>query len=512
MPRRSVKFPIAVLLAAGSLAAWLLLTDHVARSVGVLLLALLTALLLALWWALGARGRRVKRLLGVALTVAALWGAGRLCLRYEGSADGTAMPRFAWRWQEREKAAPPPVEAPDAAAAELGPPPEGMADLRAFMGPRGDATLPAPAWHTNWAAHPPREVWRQPVGGGWSGLAVAGRRAVTLEQRGQEEWVTCYDAATGRLLWHHAEQALFSEPLGGDGPRSTPAISADGARVYAMGGTGLLHCLDLATGRPLWKRDVLAETKTANHMYGKSGSPLLHGGRVIVTGGKGAPTLLAYDERSGEPAWQAGDEGASYSTPALRTLAGREQIVSVNAASVTGHDPASGAVLWRHEWPGDYPKVGQPAPTGPDRLLVTASYGQKSRLLEITARGTELECALVWTASAPRTKFSSATVMDGRAYALDEGTLVAVDLETGERLWRQGRHGYGQHWQMGGLLLIQTEPGPVVLVRPGADGAEELARLPALTSKTWNPPAPAGRWLLLRNDREMVCYELPAAP
>lgn len=510
MPRRSTKFPLIVLLSAGSLSAWLLMTDHVARSIGVLLLAVLSTLLLSLWWALGRHGKRVRRSLIVALTATSLVAAARLTLRYEGSADGTAMPRLAWRWQVPAKAAPPPVEVPESSATELEPPPAGMADMRSFMGPRGDATLPEPKWQTDWAMHPPREVWRQPIGGGWSGMAIAGRRAVTLEQRGEEEWVSCYDAATGRLLWHHAEKVLFSEPLGGDGPRSTPSISADGTRVYAMGGTGLLHALDLATGSLLWQRDVLSETGTPNLMYGKSGSPLVHGGRVIVTGGKGAPTLLAYDERSGEPAWQAGDEAASYSTPVLRTLAGREQLISANAASVTGHDPITGKVLWRHDWPGDYPKVGQPVQAGPDRIFLTASYGQKSRLLEIRPRGDELECVLIWTASAPRTKFSSATVLHGQAYALDEGTLVAVDLETGERLWRQGRYGYGQHWQMGSLLLIQTEPGPVVLLRPTKDGPEELARLPALSSKTWNPPTPAGRWLLLRNDREMVCYELAA--
>ncbi|HRK13151.1 MAG TPA: PQQ-like beta-propeller repeat protein [Prosthecobacter sp.] len=506
MPRRSFTFPIVIILLPAALAAWLLATDHVARSLGVVLLSLLVVLLLCLWWALGARGRRLKRLALVLLAGAALWGAGRLLLRYEGSADGTAMPRFAWRWTVSASAAPAPQA--KAAGLDLAEIPAGLADMRAFMGASGDGIFPAPAWKTDWAAHPPREAWRQAAGKGWSGFAVAGRRAVTQEQRDSDECVNCYDIVTGALLWSHTDEALFSEPLGGDGPRATPAISADGARVYTLGGTGILNCLDLATGARLWRRDILAETKTGNLMYGKSGSPLLHGARVIVTGGNGAPTLLAYDARTGEPSWQAGGEAASYSTPALRTLAGREQIVSVNAASVTGHDTATGTVLWRHPWPGDYPKVGQPAQAGPDRILVTSSYGQKSHLLEIRASGGGFESALVWSASAPRTKFSSATVLDGRAYALDEGTLVAVDLESGERLWRRGRYGFGQHLQLGGLLLIQTEPGPVVLVRPGADGPEEIARLPALSSKTWNPPALAGRWLLLRNDREMVCYEL----
>ena len=108
-----------------------------------------------------------------------------------------------------------------------------------------------------------------------------------------------------------------------------------------------------------------------------------------------------------------------------------------------------------------------------------------------------------------RTKFSSATVLDGLAYAIDEGTLVCVDMANGERVWREGRYGYGQHLQVGKFLLVQAEPGEVVLAQPTREKLNELGRLQALSSKTWNPPTLAGRWLLVRNDREAVCYELP---
>lgn len=504
---RPLRYTLLVLLGTGAPAAWLLATDHVARSVGCLALGLLATLLLGFGWALRRRGRRMMRLALLLLGGTLFVGAFRLLVRYEGSADGTALPRLAWSWQARPPA--PDMSAfPEQQAADPGPPPAGMADMKRFLGPAGDAVLPAPTWRADWAAHPPREVWRRGVGPGWSGIVVAGRRAVTQEQHGAQEWVTCYDAATGAPLWRFADAARFSEPLGGEGPRATPAIDEAGQRVFACGATGRLHCLDLSSGRPIWSRDILAETGADNLTYGKSSSPLLHDGRVIVTGGAGGPALLAYAQGDGRPLWRSGDESSSYSTPALRRLAGRDQIVSVNAGSVTGHDPATGQRLWGHPWPGDYPRAGQPAPAGTNRLLVTASYGQKSRLLEINADGDGLACRALWVSSVPRTKFSSATVRGDRAWALDEGTLVAVDLRNGERLWRRGHHGYGQHLQLGELLLIQAETGKVELIRPKEDGPESLGSLAALTSKTWNPPCLAGRWLLVRNDREMVCYEL----
>ncbi len=513
--RRSLLFPILVCLLAGGLVAWLHLSQHTMRSPGSLIVGLLGLLLISLWWALGRAGQRLKRLFFLLLIGTLLGISARRVIRYEGSADGTAMPRFTWVWSQTQSAPLPVLPALSSATPgtdDLGPLPDGLADWTRFMGLQGDGQLPAPSWKTDWAAHPPREVWRQPTGLGWSGFVVAGRRAVTLEQRGEEECVTCYDVVTGKLLWSHASPHRFSEPLGGDGPRATPTLDPATQTVYTLGATGMLTCLDLVTGMVRWSRDVLKDAGAGNLTYGLPGAPLLVDEKVIVTGGNKAPNLLAYHRESGEPVWQStGADAASYSAPIIRTLSGQEQIIQINQGSVSGHDIATGKQLWTFEWPGSYPKVGQPCQVGADRLLVTASYGQKSHLLEIKpgSSATEWTATAVWTSNSPRTKFSTATIQGDRALAIDEGTLASVDLTNGERVWREGRYGFGQHLQLGDLLLIQSEPGDVVLVRITPEKPEELGRIKgALTSKTWNPPALAGRWLLIRNDREAVCYEL----
>lgn len=489
---------------------WMFATGHVARSFAAVMLSLSAALLISLWWALRAKGQRLKRLALVLGTWVALALGGKATLRYEGSADGTALPSLAWRWSKSETPELAALHSQISTATDLGPVPAGLADWTRFMGPNGDGMLPAADWKTDWAAHPPREVWRQPVGLGWSGFAVIGRRAITQEQRGEEECVTCYDVVTGKLLWSHADKVLFTEGMGGDGPRATPSIAAATGLVYTQGATGILKCLEVATGTLKWTRQVLDDAGAKNIQWGKSSAPLLHKDLVIVTGGDKGPSLLAYRQTDGTPVWRSGEDAACYSTPSIHTLAGREQMVSVNQTSVTGHDLGDGAVLWSFPWPGGFPKVTQAIPAGPDRVLVTSSYGVKSHLLEIKADSTgKPECRAVWSGSHPRTKFSSATILDGHAYALDEGTLCCVELATGERGWREGRYGYGQHLQLGDLLLIQTERGPVVLARVSAEKLTELGRIEALSSKTWNPPTLAGRWLLVRNDREAVCYELP---
>ncbi|WP_395746218.1 PQQ-binding-like beta-propeller repeat protein [Prosthecobacter sp.] len=503
------KFPLILTLLAGGLLAGLWATAHTFRAAGVMFLIPLWLLLLGLWWALHRRGVRLKRLGLFVLGVAAIVMAFRSLLRYEGSADGSALPSFSWRWQ-KPHSLPPLRPTPDTAAAPS-PPPPGASDMPRFLGVKGDGILPEPTWQTDWKAHPPREVWRIPVGDGWSGFAVAGGRALTQEQRGAEEYVTCYDLATGKLLWSHADETRFDEAMGGIGPRATPTIDAAQNTVFTMGAKGLLNCLDLTTGKLRWSKDVLKDGGASKSpQWGKSSSPLVVGENIVCSGGENGASLIAYRCGDGQMAWKAGDDGGSYSSPVLMTLAGREQLLSVNNNSVTGHDPASGTLLWKFDWPGMFPKVCQPVQVTADRFLVTTSYGLKSHVLEVKA-GPDGKMAVtsIVAASAPRTKFSSASVFGTHAYAMDEGTFCCADLTTGERVWREGRYGFGQQVRLGEhLMLIQAEKGFVALVRDNPQHLEEVSRIEALHTKTWNPPTLAGRMLLVRNDHEAICFEL----
>ena len=505
------KFPFFLTLLFGGLLAWLWLTDHVFRSGGLMILIPLWLILIGLWWALHRSGVRLKRLGLVIVGFIALGAAFRYLVRYDGSADGSAFPSLAWSWQKPEVL---PELRPNAGTAPApSAVPNGVADMPRFLGVKGDGVLAEPNWQTDWKAHPPREVWRIKVGDGWAGFAVAGSRAITQEQRDTQEYVTCYDIATGKLLWAHADAERFDEAMGGIGPRSTPTIDAAQNVVFTLGAKGLLNCLDLATGQVRWSKQILKDSgSTKGPQWGKSSAPLIVGDHIVCSGGEDGASLVAYRRDNGQFVWKAGDDGGSYSSPVLLTLAGREQIVNLNSNSVTGHDPVSGSVLWKFDWPGMFPKVGQPVQVTPDRIFITTSYGLKSHLLEIKkAADGKMTADSIWSSSAPRTKFSSASIFGTHAYALDEGTFCCVNLSTGERGWREGRYGFGQQIRVGEQwMLVQAEKGFVALVKANPERLEEVSKLDALHSKTWNPPTLAGRWLLLRNDREAVCFELPA--
>ena len=459
-----------------------------------------TAVALFLWLVLFSRlpGRRRWRIF---LITALVVGTGFLLLEIQG-VDGNLVPIVGLRWRGEPDYGP----AGGRAAGVSAP---GVHDYPQLYGPRRDATLPGPRLARDWQAAAPREIWRRPVGEGWSSFAVVGGAAVTQEQRGEQEMVVRYDLATGDQVWAHAEKAPFVTTVGGSGPRATPTI-ADG-RVYSLGASGRLSCLELDGGRLLWARDVLADNQASLSTWGMASSPLVVGDVVVVQLGRGGVSLAAYDRSTGEPAWRAGTDEGSYSTPTLTTVAGREQILIVNQTSVAGHDPADGAMLWRQEWREPGERVTPPLKVAEDLLLVSAGYGAGSRLLRIAQEAGAFSVAQVWRSPRLKSKFASMVLHEGVVYGLDDGVLVALDPANGRRLWKRGRYGHGQLLLVADLLLIQAESGEVVLVDPDPAEHRELGRFAALEGKTWNPPALSGRRLLVRNNRRAACYELPLA-
>jgi outer membrane protein assembly factor BamB len=166
-------------------------------------------------------------------------------------------------------------------------------------------------------------------------------------------------------------------------------------------------------------------------------------------------------------------------------------------------------VLWEHPFPGQQPNVAGPVALGDDLLLVSVGYGIGSKAYRLASAGDRLHAGLAWESPRLKSKFANLIVHAGHVYGLDDGVLTCIDPGSGERLWKAGRYGHGQLLLVAGLLLVQTEAGEIVLLDPRPDAHSELARHTVLDGKTWNPPALAGRVLLVRSDREAAAYELP---
>jgi len=379
-----------------------------------------------------------------------------------------------------------------------------------FLGPNRNGVLPGPRLETNWSAHPPEVLWRQKIGAAWSGFAVVGEFAVTQEQRGDDECVVAYALTTGRQLWLHRDAAHFNTTIAGEGPRATPTIVSN--RVFTFGATGLLNCLDLATGSRLWMCDVLAVSGGKLPDWGFTSAPLVVNDLVIVHGGEGAAhSLHAFRTTDGAPVWSAGEIDPGYAAPVLMELAGVTQVLAFNHGSITAHAPDNGEVLWSRPWGNGNVVCSSPVMVSTNRVLFSSGYGYGAELFEVTNQAGKLSAARLWKSPRLKSKFGHLFVLEGCGFGLDDGVFAAIDLADGSLRWKEGRYGHGQGLLVGELYLLMAENGELVLLRPTSDAPNEQARWRVFNGKTWNPPALAGGLLLLRNDQEAACLRLRVA-
>ncbi len=386
--------------------------------------------------------------------------------------------------------------------------PGAQGDFPQFLGPNRDGTTGGTLLERDWVAHPPRERWRIQVGSAWSGFAVTKDRAITLEQRGGDEWVRCYSLVDGSLIWGHSYPASHASVLGGEGPRTTPSIK-DGL-VYSVGATGILSCVRLDNGALVWTKDLLHEFGGGVPSWGMSGSPLVVDGAVIVcAGGTGGKATVALGSRLGETLWASGDYGIGYSSPMQALLLGEAQVVVFHASGIAGHDLVGGQQRWNHPWPTGHPHVAMPLLISTNRLMVSSGYGYGTELIEVSSgEGKAQSVERVWKSNRLKAKFANPVRKGNNVYGLDDGILACLDLNSGELRWKDGRYGHGQTLLVGEVLLVMAESGDLLLVDPVPEGLRELGRVPVMKQKTWNPPAFASPLALVRNHREAVCLEL----
>jgi outer membrane protein assembly factor BamB len=376
-----------------------------------------------------------------------------------------------------------------------------------FRGPRRDGHYTAGPIRTDWTTL--RPLWKQPAGGGFASFVVAGGHAFTIEQRGQDEVAAAYDVLTGRELWTNAWNALLRDSMGGDGPRATPTWH-DG-RLYVLGATGEFRALDAATGRTLWRTNILTDAGVGNIDWGMAASPLIVDNTVVVLpGGSDGQSVVAYDRESGKRVWGALDDKAGYSSPMLVTLSGVRQILTFTGTRLVGLVPENGRLLWEFPWEtGTEVNASQPLVAGPDRVFISTDYGADGAMLQVApgADG-QLTVRELWRTNRMNNYFTSAVLHDGFIYGLDRSILACIDAATGELQWKGGRYGYGQVMLASGHLIVLTEEGELALVRADPTAHQELTRFPALDGKTWNHPAMSDGILLIRNIEEMAAFDL----
>ncbi|MEM6569686.1 MAG: PQQ-binding-like beta-propeller repeat protein [Planctomycetota bacterium] len=433
-------------------------------------------------------------------------------LRIDGFV-GDYTPELSWRWSPtpeermlaaREGAAP--VAVTKAVAITLQP-----GDWPAYRGPVRNGRAAAPPVALDWSQSPPNEAWRIDVGPGWSSFIHVDGRLFTQEQRGEQEAVTCYDAATGAELWSSAYDGRFTEVVSGAGPRATPTFH-DG-RIYALGALAVLSACDAATGEVIWRRDLVADMGAVIPMWGASASPLVAGGHVLVyLDGANGRGLVAFDPATGEERWSKAWNGMNYGSAQPARLGGEDLVLFTHEEGLSALRPDDGSVAWTF-LPSGWKTVPmiQPQAVDDDTVLVALGDGVGIARLEITRDGDAWTIEEAWSSTRMRPSFNDFVVHEGHVYGFDQSILTCIELETGERAWRRGRYGFGQLvlLEEADALLIAAESGDLALVSTDPSAQAELGRVELLDGKTWNHPIVVGDRVFARNGETAACAVLP---
>lgn len=343
-----------------------------------------------------------------------------------------------------------------------------------------------------------KQLWKVNAGVGTSAVVVSGNRAITMGNVGNKDVVSCFDAASGRVLWKH-EYPLAKDPrMFEGGTASTPTI--DGNRVYTVSHQGDLFCLDLATGKPVWYKHYQKDFGGRRPQWGFGGSALVEGNLLILDVGARGGSTHALSKTNGQVVWKSGSDEAGYATPVVGNIAGKRTVVLFKAAHLVGLDAANGRELWRAPWKTSYDvNAATPIITG-NRIFITSGYGRGCALFEVGSRG----IAKRWENKNLRMQINSPALWQGAIYGIDgnvspRAPLVCLDLETGKVRW-QNDAGGGALIVAGGKLVVLSEVGELLIGNASPSGFQPNLRQQVLGKRCWVQPTVANGRIFCRNN------------
>lgn len=318
-----------------------------------------------------------------------------------------------------------------------------------FLGPSHNGISRETKLIKSFPASGPPLVWEFCKGTGYSSLGIAAGKLVFLHRQDDREIVECLHPETGERFWQFAYPTQFEDRYGyNNGPRSSPVI--DSGRVYTCGAEGKLHCLDLASGRVIWKLDVQKDFAVRQDFFGVASTPLIEGGHLIINvGAPGGPTIAAFDKNTGKLAWRTGkDWGPSYASPIPAVVHGKRRVfvfAGGESQPPTGGlimlDPATGAVDFTYPWRSkSYESVNASCPVViGNKVFISASYRTGGAMLEITP---DFKHKVLWTTQEFGLHFNTPIHKGGYLYGFDgrnepDASLACIDAATGKAMWRE---------------------------------------------------------------------------
>ena len=380
------------------------------------------------------------------------------------------------------------------------------ADWPQWRGPNRDGISAETGLLDSWPGSGPRVIWKTSgLGEGYSSLAIAGGKIYTQGQHGRQEFVMAFDAATGKKLWETATSRDYRNDRG-DGPRGTPTF--DGDRLYAMTGDGVVACLEAATGKVVWSKNVAKEFGGEIPNWGFSESPLIDGGRLIVMpGGRGA-SIVSLSKTDGSLQWRSGSDHAGYSSAIVANVGGVRQVIALSAESALSVQEDNGELLWRYTKVSNRTaNIATPIYHNGAAFLST-NYGTGCALLKLGPR----TMSEAYFSTEMKNHYSTSVLVGDHLYGYNDSILTAMQFDTGKVVWRSRSVGKGSVTYADKKLYLLGEDGIVGLAEAAPEGYKEISRFSFAKGSlpAWSPLVISDKRLYLRDQDSLVSYDIAA--
>jgi len=383
-------------------------------------------------------------------------------------------------------------------------------DWPRWRGPDLNGISKETGWSINWPAAGPKALWKAQVGIGFASVSVAQGRVFTTGNRNNQDTIYAFEAKTGREIWKHAYDSPLDPRYYEGGTSATPTI--DGDRVYSLGRKGHAFCLDAATGKVIWSKNLNEELglKGADETpeWGYAGSPLVQDNLLILNVGTAG---IALEKATGRVAWSTGKSKAGYATPVPLTLNGQPALAVFGAKAVYAIAPQDGRKLWSYPWETSYDvNAADPIVSG-DRLFISSGYGHGAAVLQISATG----ATKVWENKNLRNQFNSSVLINGHLYGFDGdhgnrgSTLRCVEFATGTVKWTEKDVRPGALMAATDKLIVVGDAGELIIAEAQPAGFKALARAQVLGGKCWTTPLLSNGHIYVRNAKgDLVCLDV----
>lgn len=384
-------------------------------------------------------------------------------------------------------------------------------DWPQFLGPRRDGTYAGTNLASAWPKEGPPTLWRKEVGQGFSGPVAAGGKVLVFHRVGDKETLECLEGTTGQRAWLFDYATTYRASYVADaGPRATPCIA--NGRVYTVGAEGMIHCVDLASGRKIWSVDGEKEFGARESFFGIACSPLAEGKTLLIDIGGTKVGMVALSLETGAVAWKTAPAEASYSSPVAATVHGQRCAFFFTREGLTAIDLPDGKLRWHFPWrPEINASVNAASPLVVDDLIfVSTSYDRGAALL----RFGETAPRTIWSGDDRLSNHYATSVHhDGFLYGYhgrqEQGCdLRCVELKSGKVMWSIERFGAGTLTRAGGGLLLLTEKGEIIKAPATPKEFKPAARAQVLGLETRAYPAIVDGLLVARDKRRVVCVDL----